>query len=95
MTDREHIYTCESCGAPIYAGDKACTFYSEITLCFDHAVKRSSEIEAWEAALDDGSWGELLESDNFSSVAEVEAHLAKLRAVLEAEGDGPATLVTV
>lgn len=86
MSDREHLYTCEHCGAPIYAGGKA-QFDSEgIALCADHAATLSDNIASWQADLesDEPYWPEI-----FDTMEEVKTMIEGLRDQLARDGDGP------
>ncbi|MCB5411514.1 hypothetical protein [Pseudogemmobacter faecipullorum] len=90
MTDREHIYTCESCGAPIYAGDKACRFYTDAAMCAEHAMKLSDALREYQHALEGGY--SLLENEDFDEEFMLQ-QIAKLELQIAREGDGPAALV--
>lgn len=90
MTTREHIYTCESCGAPIYAGEQFCAFYTDIVFCAEHAMKRSDELVILREAVKGGYSpyeGEVYDE------ALILDKIAKLELLIAREGDGPAALV--
>ena len=86
MTDeREHLYTCESCGAPIYAGDK----YQpggECDFCPKHAATLAEILDFWERDVADGAeypaW-----SDEFETIEAAREHVEDLRARIERDGE--------
>lgn len=86
MSDREIIYRCEHCSAPIYTGDKAQVDDDGVAFCPDHAAKISEVIASWQDDMDSDApyWPEV-----FDAVDEVEAHIAGLRAMLDRDGDVP------
>lgn len=86
MTNREQIFTCESCGAPIHEGDMA-QFDSEgIAFCEMHAATLSEIISHWQDDLaeDEGSAGW---PEYFDDPEEVRDQIEKWKARLAAEGD--------
>lgn len=91
MTDPVH--TCESCGKPIYAGEKVCTFWhdqgSQLFMCEEHAATRSDAIDAYRELLSDPP--EPNEDEPFDAEA-LEAEIVKLELDLATIGDGPLQL---
>lgn len=85
MADRDHVYICESCGLPLYEGDKA-QFSGEVVFCPEHAALLSEIIAIMEEDIalteDEAYWPEW-----FSSLEDAQQHVASLRAQLEREGD--------
>lgn len=86
MTDeRDPLYTCESCGTPIYAGDK----YQpggECNFCPEHAATLADILDFWERDVADGAeypaW-----SDEFETIEAAREHVEDLRARIERDGD--------
>lgn len=86
MTDREHIYSCEECGAPIFHGDLAQFDTEGTAICEKHAATLSEIIGDWKDDLaqdeDSACWPAYYEDPS-----EVEAMIDRLQARLDAEGD--------
>ena len=85
LEGRDHVYVCESCGLPLYEGDKA-QFSGEVVFCPEHAALLSEIITIMEADIalseDEAYWPEW-----FSSLEDAQQNVASLRAQLEREGD--------
>lgn len=83
MTDREQIYTCEECGAPIYRGDK----YQpggECDFCPEHAATLADILQFWERDIADTEYPAW--PDHFETIEEARAHVESLRDQIARQG---------
>lgn len=83
-TDREHLYTCEHCGKPIYEGDQ----YQpggECDFCPEHAATLADILDFWEQDVsDDCKWPAW--SDQFDSIEDAQAFIVSLREQIARDG---------
>lgn len=82
--DREPLYICEECGAPIYQGDQ----YQpggDANFCAEHAATLAEILAFWEDDVagqeDHAAW-----PHEFNSIEDAHEHIAELRKRIAANG---------